>query len=166
LESLPIPTDTWNLLFKEISLDWITGLPPSIKNSQEYNIILTIVCRVIKYALFIPTQDNTTAANFAELFFEHVECRFGTLRNVINDCDSRITSDFWHEVCEMKIIKHQLSTVYYLQTDGQSEALNQIIEDYLQAYTSDDQTAWSKLFPLAQFSYNNSHNHTTGMSPN
>ena len=78
LEPLPIPTDMWNMLFKEISLDWITGLPLSIKNGREYNSILTVVCRVTKYALFIPTRDDTTAADFAELFFEHVECRFGT----------------------------------------------------------------------------------------
>ena len=55
LKPLPIPTDMWNLPFKEISLDWITGLPPSIKNGQKYNSILMIVCRVTKYALFIPT---------------------------------------------------------------------------------------------------------------
>ena len=124
LEPLPVPTDTWNSPFKEISLDWITGLPPSIKNGQEYNSILTIVCRVTKYALFIPTRDDTTAADFAELFFEHVECRFGTPRSVVSDRDSRITSDFWREVCEMKIMKRQLLTTYYPQTDGQSEALN------------------------------------------
>src|SRR5436190_131923 len=74
LKPLPIPTDMWNSPFKEISLDWITGLPPSIKNGQKYNSILTILCRVTKYALFIPTRDDANAADFAELFFEHVEC--------------------------------------------------------------------------------------------
>ena len=66
----------------------------------------------------------------------------------------------------MKIIKWCLSTAYHPQTDGQSEALNQIIKDYLQAYSSDKQTVWAKLLPLVQFAYNNSRNHTTGMSPN
>lgn len=166
LEPLPIPTETWNSPFKEISLDWITGLPPSTKDGRMYNSILTVVCRVTKYALFIPTRDDTTAADFAELFFEHVECRFGTPRGIVTDRDSRITSDFWREVCEMKIIKRRLSTAYHPQTDGQSEALNRIVEDYLRAYTSEDQTVWAKLLPLAQFAYNNSRNHTTGMSPN
>ena len=55
LKPLPIPTDMWNSPFKEISLDWITGLPLSIKNGQKYNSILMIVCQVTKYALFIPT---------------------------------------------------------------------------------------------------------------
>ena len=56
--------------------------------------------------------------------------------------------------------------VYHPQMDGQSEALNQIIKDYLRAYTSEDQIMWAKLLPLAQFTYNNSRNHTTQMSPN
>ena len=59
-----------------------------------------------------------------------------------------------------------MSTAYHPQTDGQSEALNRVVEDYLRAYTSEDPTAWARLLPLAQFTYNNSHNHTTGMSPN
>jgi hypothetical protein len=168
LEPLRIPTETdmGNAPFKEISLDWIEGLPPSMKDGREFNSILTVVCRTTKYALFIPTRDDTTAADFAELFFEHVECRFGSPRSIVSDRDSRITSDFWREVCEIKIIKRRLSTAYHPQTDGQSEALNRIVEDYLRAYTSEDQTVWAKLLPLAQFAYNNSRNHTTGMSPN
>ena len=166
LEPLPIPKDTWNSPFKEISLDWVTGLPPSLKNGQEYNSILTVVCRVTKYALFLPTRDDCTAADFAELFFEHVECRFGSPRSIVTDRDSRITSDFWREVCEIQIIKRRLSTAYHPQTDGQSEALNRIIEDYLRAYTSEDQMVWARLLPLAQFAYNNSRNHTTQLSPN
>ncbi len=50
---------------------------------------------------------------------------------------------------------------YHSQTDGQSEALNCIVEDYLRAYTSEDQTIWMKLLSLTQFVYNNSCNHTT-----
>src|SRR5438045_3971643 len=158
---------TWDgIADDEISLDWITGLPPSMKNGQEYNSILMIVCRVTKYALFIPTRDDMTATEFAELFFEHVECRFGSPRSIVTDQDSRIMSDFWREVCEMKIIKRRLLTAYHPQTDGQSEALNRIIEDYLRAYSADDQTVWAKLLPLSQFAYNSSRNHTMSMSPN
>ena len=107
-----------------------------------------------------------TAAEFVEVFFKHVECCFGTPWSIVTDQDSHITSNFWCEVCEMKIIKQHLSMAYHPQTDGQSKALNQIIKDYLWAYTSDNQMVWAKLLPLAQFAYNNSCNHTTGMSPN
>jgi len=168
LEPLPIPTNVATDPFKEISLDWITGLPESKQNrsGQRFNAILTIVDRLTKYALFIPTRDDTSAADFAELFFEVVECRFGTPNGVVSDRDSRITSDSWREVCVYKILKRKMSTAFHPQTDGQSEVLNRIVEDYLRAYTADEPASWVNILPLAQYAYNNSRNHTTGRSPN
>ena len=111
-----------------------------IQNDQKYNSILTVVCQVIKYALFILIWDDTTAADFAKLFFEHIECCFSSSRSIVTDRNFCIISDFWWEVCEIKIIKQHLSTVHHSQTDDQSKALNQVIENYLQVYTSEDQT--------------------------
>ncbi|TAQ83095.1 hypothetical protein B7494_g8581 [Chlorociboria aeruginascens] len=163
LQPLPVPTAP----FQDISLDWITGLPASrVLSGQEYNSILTIVDRFTKYALFIPVRDTQNAAQFAQVFFEKVECAFGTPRSIVTDRDSRITSMFWKEVCEHKMIKRRLSTAYHPQTDGQSEVLNRIVEDYLRAFTAEDQTTWAQLLPLAQFAYNNSRSHATQISPN
>ena len=97
----------------------------------------------------MPTREDTIAIDFTELFFKAVECRFGTPRGVVSDRDSRLTSEFWREVCEIKMIKRRMSTAHHPQTDGQSEALNRIIEDYLRAYSSEDQTAWARLLPIA-----------------
>ena len=36
----------------------------------------------------------------------------------------------------------------------------------MRAYTADEPASWVNLLPLAQYSYNNSRNHTTGRSPN
>ena len=165
LEPLPLPENVRP--FQHLSLDWITGLPESRKTStgRSFNSILTIVDRFTKYAYFVPTTVDTTAADFAELFFETVECHHGTPLSVVTDRDSRITAQFWSEICAHKLIKRRLSTAYHPQTDGQSEALNRIVEDYLRAYSTDDQASWVNLLPLAQFAYNNSINHTTGKSP-
>ena len=84
----------------------------------------------------------------------------------MTDRDSQITSDFWCEVCEIQIIKRCLLTIYHPQTDGQSEALNQIVKDYLHTYTIEDPTVWACLLPLAQFAYNNSQSFSTDISPN
>ena len=76
LEPLLLPTNLKP--FKEISLDWITGLPMSVRNRVAYDYILTIVCRVTKYTLFILTREDTTTVDLVELFFKNVECRFGS----------------------------------------------------------------------------------------
>ena len=74
---------------------------------------MTVVCRVTKYALFLPTWEDATAVDFAELFFEAVKCRFGTPRGIVSDRDSKLTSDFWREVYKIKIIKRRILTAYY-----------------------------------------------------
>ena len=61
---------------------------------MKYDNILTIVCCVIKYTLFISMREAFTAVEFAELFFEHIECCFKMFRNVVSDRDSYITSEF------------------------------------------------------------------------
>jgi hypothetical protein len=58
-----------------------------------------------------------------------------------------------------------LTSGYHCQTNGQTERLNQILEQYLRCYTSYRQDDWSRLLPLAEFSYNNSQHSATGISP-
>src|SRR5260221_7862570 len=54
---------------------------------------------------------------------------------------------------------------YHLEGDGQTEHLDQVLEQYLRAYMNYQQDDWSSLLPLAEFTYNNATNETTGVSP-
>ena len=89
------------------------GLPVSIRYGQAYDNILTIICHVTKYVLFLPYREDLTMVDLAEMFFEYIKCRFGTPRGVVSDRDSRIISDFWREVYDHKIIKRRISTAYH-----------------------------------------------------
>src|SRR5258708_16193861 len=53
---------------------------------------------------------------------------------------------------------------YHLEGDGQMEQLNQVLEQYLQAYTNYQQDNWSSLLPLAEFAYNSATNKMTRVS--
>jgi hypothetical protein len=46
---------------------------------------------------------------------------------------------------------------YHPQTDGQTEQVNQILEDILKACVMEHQGSWDKSMPWAEFSYNNSY---------
>jgi hypothetical protein len=48
------------------------------------------------------------------------------------------------------------SSVYHPQTDGQTERVNQILEDMLRACALKDKKSWDKYLPYAEFFYNNS----------
>ena len=62
-------------------------------------------------------QDDTNVANFAKLFFKHIEYCFGTSKSVISNKNSYIILEFWREVCKIQMIKKYISIIYYLQTD-------------------------------------------------
>ena len=161
LQPLPIPERPW----KEVSLDFITQLPPSYIGTKEYDAILVVVDRYTKMAKFIPTTTDISAPEFAALFHENIELQYGSPRGIVSDRDTKITSKFWAEVCIHSLIKRRMSTAFHPQTDGQTEILNRILENYLRAYTSLEQMNWAKLLRSAEFTYNNSRSSTTKTTP-
>ena len=54
---------------------------------------------------------------------------------------------------------------YHPQTDGQTERMNQEIEQYLRIFVNERQTNWVDWLSLATFSYNDKEQTSTGQSP-
>ena len=128
-----------NRPWQEVSLDFITQLPSSYIGTRVYDAVLVVVDRYTKMAQFIPITTDIAAPEFAALFHENIELKYGSPRGIVSDRDTRITSKFWAEVCVYSLIKRRISTAFYLQTDSQTKILNWILENYLQAYTSLEQ---------------------------
>jgi hypothetical protein len=61
--------------------------------------------------------------------------------------------------------KLDFSSAYHPQTDGQTERVNQIMEDMLRACVLTYGKDWEQSLPYAEFSYNNSYQASLGMSP-
>ena len=61
-------------------------------------------------------------------------------------------------------IKVAATTAYHPQGDGQTERVNQELEQYLRLFISQRQDDWVDLLPLAEFSYNN-HVHSSTQHP-
>ena len=57
------------------------------------------------------------------------------------------------------------STAYHPQTDGQTERVNQILEDMLRACALAQGPKWEDSLSYAEFSYNNSFQASLKMSP-
>ena len=57
------------------------------------------------------------------------------------------------------------STAYHPQTDGQTERVNQELEQFLQIFVGERQDDWYSLLPLAEFSYNNHVHSSTQQTP-
>jgi hypothetical protein len=57
------------------------------------------------------------------------------------------------------------SFAYHSQTDGQTERVNQILEDMLRACALQYVRSWDKSLSYAEFSYNNSYQESLKMAP-
>jgi hypothetical protein len=161
LESLPIPTRP----FTELSMDFITGLPPAIYKGEHVDAILVIVDRYTKWSLFFPVSSTITAAGLAELFHNEVELKYGAPEGIVSDRGSIFTSKFWSKLCYISRIKRRLSTAFHPQTDGQTERTNQTLEHYLRCFIDTEQLTWPKLLRSAEYACNNAVNATTGKTP-
>ena len=57
------------------------------------------------------------------------------------------------------------STAYHPHTDGQTERVNQALEDMLRMYVMDKPSKWEDYLHLVEFAYNNGQQASLGMSP-
>lgn len=157
LKALEIPQKRW----ESISLDLITGLP--ISNS--FDAVLVVVDRLTKMAHFIPCNSNLDSQIFARIYRDSVFRLHGLPESVISDRGSIFTSKYTTDLCRLLNIKSRLSTAFHPQTDGQTERINAILEQYLRGYISYQQDNWVDFLSLAEFAYNNSISTTTKITP-
>ena len=74
-------------------------------------------------------------------------------------------ASFWKCLCERLGIDPRYSTAFHPETDGQTERINAVMEQFLRAHVSYLQEDWSRWLPLAEFATNNHASETTGVSP-
>ncbi|KAJ1038879.1 hypothetical protein NDA10_003520 [Ustilago hordei] len=161
-EPLATPDRPWG----SISLDFIEGLPPSKKyDSKTYDSILVIVDRLTKFAILAPTHKTVTAKQTAVLLYGHMVRLFGYPDHMVSDRGRQFISGAWKAFAEQMGVKHSLSTAYHPQTDGQTERVNQVIEQYLRMYCNYEQNDWANLLDTAAFVYNNTVHNSIGVSP-
>ncbi|KAJ1596226.1 hypothetical protein NDA14_001345 [Ustilago hordei] len=162
LQPLATPDRPWG----SISLDFIEGLPPSKKyDSKTYDSILVIVDRLTKFAILAPTHKTVTAKQTAVLLYGHMVRLFGYPDHMVSDRGRQFISGAWKAFAEQMGVKHSLSTAYHPQTDGQTERVNQVIEQYLRMYCNYEQNDWADLLDTAAFVYNNMVHNSIGVSP-
>ncbi len=161
LNALPQPSGPW----KEITMDFITDLPPSKRKGHVYDAILVVVDRYTKMVRYLPTNKTIKAPDLEEMLMEEVFLKFGPPNGIVTDRGSVFTSAFWSEVCYQMKVKRRLSTAFHPQTDGQTERQNQTLEHYLRTYCSENQDDWATLLPVAEYVYQNAENKTLGCNP-
>ncbi|KAI7081079.1 hypothetical protein KC356_g9322 [Hortaea werneckii] len=160
-QALPLPSRPW----QELSMDFITDLPPTKWKGEVVDSILVIVDRYSKMNKYIPVSKRMTSASLADVLRDEVIRYYGVPKGILTDRGSVFTSEYWSEFAYEAQVKRRLSTAFHPQTDGQTERMNQTLEQYLRIYCSENQEAWAQHLTMAEFAVNNSVHHALRMSP-
>jgi hypothetical protein len=142
-------------------VDFIVELP----EAHGYDAIMVSLDTVGKRGHFIPTNTTITAQGSSELFLRNVWKLHGLPTDVVSDRGPQFVAEFTKELYRLLGIKMSPSTAYHPQSDGQTERLNQELEQYLRLFTNERQDDWDELLPLAEFAYNNHVHSATQQTP-
>ncbi|KAL0543549.1 hypothetical protein IC582_018647 [Cucumis melo] len=158
LQPLSIPEWKW----ENVSMDFITGLPRTLRG---FTVIWVVVDRLTKSAHFVPGKSTYTASKWAQLYMSEIVRLHGVPMSIVSDRDARFTSKFWKGLQTAMGTRLDFSTAFHPQTDGQTERLNQVLEDMLRACALEFPGSWDSHLHLMEFAYNNSYQATIGMAP-
>ena len=98
--------------------------------------VFVVVDRFSKYAMFMAAPSTCTAEVVVGLFYRNVVKYFGLPENIVSDRDSRFTSQFWAVLFRLLGSQLKFSTANHPQTNGQTERINAVLEDYLRHYVT------------------------------
>jgi len=147
LHPLQIPDSRWDTL----SVDFVVELPLS----SRHDAVMTVVDSVSKQAHFILMHTTVTAEGVARLFLHQVWKLHGLSKCVVSDCRPQFITRFTKELYRLLGIKLAFSTAWHLQTDGQTERVNQELDQYLRLFVNEQQDDWYNLLPMTEFQHNN-----------
>ena len=111
---MEVPGRSWS----HISLDFVTGLVPSLDKTT----IHTLIDHFSKAAHFIPLTKLPSATETADFLTNHVFRLYGIPSNVVSDRGPQFVSQVWHNFCTGA--KVSLSSGCHPQANGQTERLN------------------------------------------
>ena len=128
---LPIPSRPWD----SISMDFITKLP----SSDGFNSILVVVDRYSKMTHLIPCLETISSQLLINILFKEIFRLHGFPSSIITDRGPVFASSFVRDLYHLLKIQPRFSSAYHPETDGQTERLNGIIQQYLRAFIDGQQ---------------------------
>ena len=127
--------------------------------------ILVICDRLSKMTYFVATTEETSAEELARLFKDNIQKLHKLLESIVLDKGPQFAVEMIKKLNRILEIETRLSTSYHPQTDGQTERMNQELEQYLRFFVDHRQKNWPEQLASAEFAVNNKAHPTTKVSP-
>ena len=142
-----VPKRPWS----HLTVDFITKLLVVAGKDA----VLVVCDRLSKMTHFVATTERTSAEGLARLFQDNVWKLHGLPESVVSDRGPQFVAELTKELNRMLGIKTKLSTTFHPQIDGQTERMNQELEQYLQFFIEHRQKDWLEWMAAVEFAINN-----------
>jgi transposase InsO family protein len=107
-------------------MDFVVGLP---NTSRHHDSIWVIVDRLTKTAHFLPVHTTHKAKKYAEIYVDQIVRLHGIPRTIVSDSGALFVAHFLEHLQKSLGTTVIRNSAYHPQTDGQTERVNQILED-------------------------------------
>ena len=115
-----VPKKPWT----HLTVDFIMKLPIVAGN----DVILVVYNRLFKITHFVVMTERMLVEDLVKLFRDNVWKLHGLPESVVSNRGSQLAVELTRELNRMLGIKTRLLTVFYPQTDRQTEQMNQELE--------------------------------------
>jgi len=124
-----------------------------------------LINKFSKMVHLAPGKKTIIGKECADLFRDNVIKHHGVPRKLITDRDTRFRGKFMDALTASLGITQALSTAFHPQSDGQTERMNQLVEDVMRNYVSAIQTDWDEWLAHVEFAINNAYNASIKTTP-
>ena len=143
LQPLLIPSQAW----ESMSMDFVEALP----KLEVKNCIFVVVDRFTKFSHFLSLTYPYTAQKVARILLDQVVEMHSVPKMIVSDREKIFTSLMQQALWKALGSKLNLSTVYHLQTDGETKRVNQRLKTYLRCLCFENPRSWHKWLSVAQW---------------
>ena len=152
--------------WSEVSLDFITDLPPSYLTDEiSYDAILVVMDQTSKRIHLFPFNMKFGTVKAAEIYFKEVVKLHGFPDTILSDRDVRFTANFWKALWKICGTRLSMSTSHHPQSNAANERVHLVIEEMLRALVQYPPFNWPEQLPVIEFAINNAVHSETGYTP-
>ena len=117
--------------------------------------ILVVCDKLSKMTYFVATMERTLVKGLARLFRDNVWKLYRLPESVVLDRVLQFTAELTKELNRILGIETRLLTAFHPQTDGQTEQMNQELEQYLRFFVDHRQKNWPEQLVSVEFVVSN-----------
>ncbi|KAJ8024914.1 ADP-ribosylation factor-like protein 5B [Holothuria leucospilota] len=134
------------------------------RSSEGYENVLVITDHFTKFAVAVPTRDQT-AVTVARALWQHFFTKYGCPARILSDQGANFESRVVHELCKLYNIEKSRTTPYHPSGNGLCERMNRTLINMIRTLPQEKKQYWATYLPELTYVYNNTQHSSTKQTP-